>query len=142
MSKQKSPRVNKTKEELAKELEKRQRIEKQRKLAHDVFPAVTKLKSVYDAQTAFNAVAGFIKYGLAQKEAELKVSDLSIELSKEKDSDIKKAVVKILSIIEKENAKDAGELVELMGSQLPQFLAGKAMKGKMSQITAKEFIAD
>ena len=142
MPKQKSPRVNKTKEELAKELQKRKHIEEQRKLAHAVFPTVGKLKSVYDAQTAFNSVAGFTKQELNRKTAEIKMSDLEIDLSKEQDSDIKNVIEKMLFITKDENANDVIELLELMGNQLPVFLAGKAMKGKMSQVTAKEFIAD
>ena len=130
------------KEELVKQAEAKSRIDHQKALARLVFPAVEQLKTVYDAQTVFNAVAGHIKYGLILKENSHKVSDLTIDMEKGKESDVKHAVRSILGLLEEENAKNAGDLLELMGAKLPEFLANRALKGDMSTVTAQEFIAD
>lgn len=139
---QKQPRENKKKEEITADMKKKQHVERQKTLARLIFPAVTNLKTVYDAQTVFNAVAGYIKLELMKEEAKLRVSDLAIDLSKEKDTPIKHAVSNIFELIRDENATDAANLIELMGNKLPEFLANKAVRGPMSQVTAEEFIAD
>jgi len=143
---QKKQRVNKTKGEIKQELEQKQKVEAQKKLARRVFPYVEKLDSVHDAQTAFGAAAGYIKYGLSLAESKLKVSDIEIDLSQEKqEGDTKKVVTAlklILNEVKDEPAAEAMRLIDLMGSKLPEFLASKGLKGKMSQVKLDEYIAD
>lgn len=143
---QKKPRVNKSKEAIASEIAQKQNIDAQKKLARRIFPYVEKLDSVRDAQTAFGAAAGYIKYGLLEAEKKLKVSDIEIDLSKEKpDGDTKKIVTAlklILNEIKDEPAGDMMRLTDLMGSKLPDFLANKGLQGKMSQVKLEDYIAD
>lgn len=135
-------RVNKSKEQLKSELVHVESVKQQKKVAHTVFPLVAKLDSVYDAQTAFSACAGLIQQRLTAKEKDLKVSDLDIDMAVKKEGKVEKAAQAILKAVEGEDARTMAILLESMSSQLAKFLANKALKGKMSQITAKEFIAD
>ena len=137
----KQKRVNKSKEEIAAQLQHKQMIERQKSLAKLIFPYIADLPSVYDAQTACNAVAGFIKLGSKEAEDKLKVSDLEIVTTTSEKGLVLDAVNNILGLVEIENAKETASLLERMGSMLPQFLANKHLKDPMSVIKSEEFIA-
>jgi hypothetical protein len=113
--------LTKNKEALREEMLKKEKIKKQKEVAQKVFMIIEGLKTVYDSQTVFNAVSGFIKEQLAKKEMELTVKDLTIDLSKEKVSPLKTAVVGILGLIADDNAHDTAILLETMANKLPQF---------------------
>lgn len=130
-----------SKEEIAAALAYKSKIERQKTLARLLFPAVETLPTVYDAQTALNATAGYIKAGMIEKEAELNMSDLRINISKTQDGAIKEAMTHLLESVRDENAKDALELIDAMGRKLPEFLANKHMKDPMTEVTAAEYIA-
>lgn len=139
MPKAKTPKLSK--KEIAAQMEKTQEVQRQRTLARQLFPAVEQLETIYDAQTAFNAAAGHIKYGMLVKEKELKVSDLVIDLEKGNDTPMKHAVQSMLELVADESATDAMRLIEMMGSKLPEFLAMRHLKDPMNTITAEEYIA-
>ena len=136
----KAPRP--TKKQLQEELDKSQKIQKQRTLARLLFPSVEQLETIYDAQTAFQAAAGLIKYGVLKVETDLKVSDLKIDTSKDKDTPVTFAVRNILELVQGELATEAMDLIDRMGAKLPEFLAQKHLKDPMNTISAKEYIAD
>lgn len=133
---------SKSKQEIAALLQQKAKTERQRTLARLLFPAVETLPTIYDAQTAFNATAGFIKMKLIEKENSWKVSDLAIDISKVQDGAIKDSMTHLLESVQGENAKDALDIITAMGQKLPEFLANKHLKDPMSTITAKEYIAD
>lgn len=130
-----------SKAEIAAELERSQKVEHSKVLARLIFPAVEQLGTVYDGQTAFNAVAGHIKYGLQMKENTLKISDLEFDLEKGAESDVKAAVRNIIELLRDEPASDAYRLLDTMGSKLLEFVANKHLKDPMNTVTSEEFIA-
>jgi hypothetical protein len=131
-----------TREQLEQELIRTQKVEKQRTLARQLFPIVENLETIYDAQTAFQAAAGLIKYGVVKIETDLKVSDVKVDLSKDKPTPVSYAVKTMLELVANEPAMEMVELIEMMGSKLPGFLAQKHLKDPMSTISAKEYIAE
>lgn len=138
---QKPKRVNKSKEELAKQMKYLQELEHQKKLARAMFPILESQKTIYDAQTVVNALAGFIKADMEDKIAELKVSDLEINLKKEEDGSIKTAILKLRELFNKESADDAAKLLERFGAGLGQYGAKKYLENPMSEIKMEDFVA-
>lgn len=131
-----------TKAEIQTELEQVQKIQKQRVLARLLFPSVEQLETIYDAQTAFTAAAGHIKYGMMKAENALKVGDVEMDLDKGKDGPMKHAVTSMIELVRDEPANEAMRLLEQMGAKLPEFLAQRHLSDPMSTISAKEYIAE
>lgn len=140
--KTKTPRKNKTKEEIAVQLKHIEKVNRDKQLVKLMFPLVENMKTVYDAQTVLIAVSGFIKAELANKTNELVVADLNIDLSKEKDSEIKTAISMLLEMLRIEKGQDVADLLKRFGDSLAQFSANEFMKGSMKQITIKNIVAD
>lgn len=136
----KAPRQNKTKEAIEKEMRNKQYIARQKSLAKIIFSIIANLSTVYDAQTAVNAVAGFLQDEMSKREAELNVCDLLVDLSSQKESEVLTAVKSIFDKLQTENAKESVTILEIMGQKLPQFLANKHLKDPMNSITAEDFI--
>lgn len=122
-------------------MEHKAKIDKQKKLARKIFPVLKDFSSIYDAQTAVQAAAGFIKAGLANKMVQLDVKSVGFNLSKEKPGEIKDAMLEIYSILMDENADESIALLERFASGLGQFSASVYMKNPMSEIKEDEFIA-
>ena len=134
-------RVNKSKDELKAQMEHNNKIAKQKIIARKIFPFVKGFKTIYAAQTAVQAVAGFIKLGIANQMIALDVKSLEFDLSKEKSGPIKDAMLAIHSELLNENADDAVALLERFANGLGQFSASAFMKNPMSKIKEDEFIA-
>lgn len=115
----------------------RDKVERSKRIAREIWPTVSELDTVYDAQTVFNAVAGHIMAALVKRERELKVSDLmgDIDLTAGKASPVKHAVTQIIDYLQLEPAKDVQELLDLMGRKLPEALAQKHIKDPMSSVS-------
>lgn len=135
-------RINKTKDQLIAEMQNKSKIDHQKFMVRTLFPLLETQESIYDAQTAVNALSGFIKYEIEQKESEMKVSDLDIDLSKEKSSVIKSAVVDMLALVGPENAKDTASLLEKVGSALAQFGAAQFLKNPMTSVKITDIVAE
>ena len=135
---------NKSKDQILREMKAEERrkakVNKEKYIAGLVFPLVENLKTVYDAQTAFNAAAGFIQYALVAEEAKLLVSDLKIAMPKHSDKEGGEAVENILALTKDVAAKDVSDLLQRMGQKLAEYVANKGLKEKMT-IKAKDFIA-
>lgn len=116
-------------------------IQHQKTLARIIFPLIESQKTIYDAQTAVNALAGYIKLEIAKKAALTTIKDLPIDFSKEEDSPIKESMTAILPALQSENADKTSALLEKIGSSLAQFAAGKYMENPMSIIHVDDFIA-
>jgi hypothetical protein len=137
----KKPRVNKPKEVLVEDIQRKQRVERQKVLARLMFPFIEGLPTIYDAQTVVTALAGFIKADVARKMTALVVKDLTIDLSKEEDGPIKAAIIALQGLLQTENADDAAVLLERFGNGLGQFAAEKYMKNPMNVVVVDEFVA-
>ncbi len=134
-------RHNKTKEEIATQLVSTAKVERMKVLARLIWPFIQDQKSIYDAQTALNAAAGYIKQELNAKATQIIVKELPIDLKDEKASLIKTAVENLIGLLQTEKADDAAALLERMGNSLGQFAAAKYMKEPMSAVSMDEFIA-
>lgn len=137
-------RINKSKEQLLRETkaleQQKERLIKDKYIATVIFPLVENLKTVYDAQTALNAASGWVQYALVAEEAKLKVSDLNIDLSKQKDGEIGSAVEDILIKTKDFGAKDVADMLSRMGQKLAEYVTTEHMKDPMT-IKTKDFIA-
>jgi|ERR1700761_2272178 len=134
-------RVNKSKEEIAAQMKYQQEIEHQKKLARAMFPILSSIETIYDAQTAVAALAGFIKADMEDKIAALKVQDLEIDLSKEEDSPIKTAMLELRKLFDGESADDSAKLLERFGDTLAKYASKEYMKNPMDIIKMDDFIA-
>jgi hypothetical protein len=134
-------RVNKTKPEIADEMIKNAKVLKEKELGKKIFACITNQKTIYDAQTVVQAVAGYISLDLMRKEKVLKVSDIVIDISKEKDETIVVAFNAILEAVKDESAKDISLFLEKFGGALSQYSSVEYMKRPMSDITIEQFIA-
>lgn len=137
----KKPRVNKSKTQLVEDIQKKQKTDRERTLVKLMFPLVEGQDSIYDAQTAVAALSGFIKADVDRRAAELLVQDLKIDLSKEKDSKIKTAVLELLGLLGPEKARDVANLLERFGNTLAQYSAHEYMKQSMKEISLDKILA-
>lgn len=137
-------RINKQKDQIRAEMayqeKQKAKVEKEKYIAKTVFPLVENLKTVYDAQTAFNAASGYIQYALIAQEVKLKISELNIDLSKQEESDIGTAIKEIIKVTSDIDAKTVADLLERMGQKLAEFVTAKHLKDPMT-IKSEEFIA-
>lgn len=137
----KKPRVNKTKEQIVADVKHIEKVQREKALVKLMWPFIESQKTIYDAQTVLQALSGFIKVEMDKKSSELIVKELSIDLSKEKDSEIKTAVLKLLGLLEIEKAKDTASLLERFGNILAQYSAGEYLKNPMSMVSLDKIIA-
>lgn len=141
----KKKRVNKDKAQILREMAYAEKVKKEqdkvRYIAKTVFPFTEKLKTVYDAQTAFNAAAGYIASALDKEVSTILVKNLDITLSKEKDNiEIQKAVENIINSMGDVAAEDVSEVLQKMGQKIAEFVANKGLKEKMT-IKTSDFVA-
>jgi len=134
-------RVNKSKEEIATEMKHKAVVSQQKELVKKIFAAIANQDTVFDGQTVLQALSGFIKYELSQKEATLKINDLLIDLSKQPKGKITKAIAELKVELQNENAKDTAQLLERFGNTLGQYSAATFMKNKMSKIKIEDILA-
>lgn len=141
----KKKRVNKDKTQIAKEMAYQEKVKAEqdrvRYIAKTSFPFVEKLKTVYDAQTVFNAASGYVATALAEEVSRIKVRDLIINLSTEKtDPELHKAVAGIVDSMQDISAEDVAEVLQKMGQKVAEFVANKGLKEKMT-IKTSDFVA-
>lgn len=138
----KTPRINKTKEDISAQMAHTQKIERQKVLARLVFPFIQDQKTIYNAQTVVNAAAGYIKQELALKASNIIVKELTIDISRDKgDKVLKDAVINLVNLMQTEKADDAVALLERFGNGLGEFSASKYMENSMDIIKLEDFVA-
>ncbi len=133
-------RVNKTKDEIAKEMAHKANVEKQKALARRMFPLL-EVESIYDGQTALNALSGYIKFEMAVRESKLKINDLLLDLKKEPDTQITKVMEALKAEFQDEPAKELSDLMERMAKTLESFIARKYINNPMSEIKLEDIVA-
>lgn len=137
----KTKRIPKTKNQLLAETEYRQKVDREKVLVKLMFPFVSTQKTIYDAQTALSALAGFLKFEMGKQQEGILVSDLKIDFSKEPESEIKKAMLNLYGLVQPEKAKDVAALLERFGNTLAQYSANQFMKNPMSDISIDKIVA-
>lgn len=133
-------RVNKTKDEIAKEMAHKAKVEKQKALARRMFPLL-QVESIYDGQTALNALSGYIKFEMAARESKLKINDLLLDLKKEPDTQITKVMAALKAEFQDEPAKELSDLMERMAKTLEAFIARKYINNPISEIKMEDIVA-
>ena len=112
--------------------------------AKKIYPLLEKNKTIYDAQTASNAAAGFIKLEIEKNTELLRVADLmegiKASLKAEKKSVIKDSIENIINMLEGDSADTAVKLLERMGAGFTNFGAHEYLKNPMSAVKMKDFI--
>lgn len=141
MPKPKTPRTNKTKEQLIQEIARKEKVEREKSLCRLIWPFIGELDTIYDAQTAVTALSGFISADIKKKTDALKVSDLTIDLSGETPSKIVDAVKALHGLVEHETAVDVASLLERFGRTLAMYSSNEFMKNPMKILTVDNIIA-
>lgn len=119
------------------------KVNKEKTLVKLMFPLIEDQDTVYDAQTALGALSGFVKAQLDQKISKILIQDLDIDLSKEKDSKIKSAIVLLIEQLGPENARDTAELLYRFSNILATHSASVYMKkNPMNMIKLTDIVAD
>ena len=135
-------RVPKTKEELRAQVAHIQKVEHQKKLARSIYTLIKNQKTVYDAQTVLNASAGYIENEFAKKSSEIKVSELLVDVSKDKgDKVLVNAVQNIISFLGEESADFSVALLNRFANSLGDISAKKYMENPMKKITVQDIVA-
>ena len=139
---QKEKRENKSKEQIAAQLKQAEKVKRDKILVKLMFPFLTDMKTVYDAQTALMALSGYINAELTNRIEKLKINDLRLDLSKEEVSEIKDTMIKLMGQLETENAEDMADLLERFSNILPQIGAREFLKGPMSTLKIEDIVND
>jgi|ERR1035437_3899060 hypothetical protein len=137
----KTPRINKTKEEIKAEMERISNIAHMKDVVRKVFPLLT-VPTIYDAQTTLNALVGFIKADIEEKTNALKLSNLEIDLSKEADSEIKTSMLAIIDLFKDEPAEELSATLDRLSQAFGQYGSMKFVKGPMTDISLVDILAE
>lgn len=143
-AKTRSPQMNKADVAAAMAQQQKQtaRVAREKTLVKMMWPIIEQLKTIYDAQTLLSAFAGFVSYDIEKKANEVKVSDVTIDLSKEKDAKMKDAMEKLAGLMAGEPAKDAANLARRFADTIAQYSAQTFMKQKMKSVKLTDFLAE
>lgn len=137
-------RYNKRKDEILEENKRNEKLKHQIFIAKKFWEPVAYLETIYDAQTAANALSGFINFELQKKVNEIKVKELSDficdSIKEEKNTPIKLAILNILGVIQDEQAKDVSDLLKRFADTLASFSANKFMKQGMVELKMEDII--
>jgi hypothetical protein len=95
-------RTNLTEHQILMEMQSQERISHTKDLVRKMFPAIEGVDTIYDAQTVVHALCGFIMPHIENYMSKIKMSDLPIDLSKEDDTKVKKALEELLVILKDE----------------------------------------
>lgn len=134
-------RVNKSKQEVVSDIKAQEKVKHIKEVVRSIYPSVEALDSVYDAQTAVNALSGFIAAHIENKVALIKLSELPIDLSTEPDSKIKTAIISIMELMKDESAQELSETLERLGTTLQQYIVHKHMSEPMETIKIDDLVS-
>lgn len=133
------------KAQIIEQMKSKKLVKHQIDLAKKMFPHLTKDNSIYDAQTALNATAGYITLAFKDKISEITISDILPAIKKaikaENKSAIKTSMEEMIVILEKEPAQNAVALLERFGNILGVYSMREFMKQPMSSIKSEEIIS-
>ena len=133
-------RVNKKKDEIVADMKHKEKVARDIMVAKLLFSFMKDLPTIYDAQTALNAMSGYIKWELKKKTTEFKVKDLGIDLKDEPESEIKTVVASFIGQLENENAEEMGDFLEKYAGILSKYGSAKYLENPMSIIKMEDLI--
>lgn len=135
-------RIPKTKEDIKSQVELNQKVEHIKDVVRTIFPLLKGVDTIYEAQTVVNALSGFISAHLETKLGEIKLNDITIDLSKEEDSKIKSSLLSIVESMKDEPAKDLSQMLERLGRALSEFGANKFLSQPMTEISITDIVKE
>lgn len=133
-------RINKTKNEIAQEMAYTEKLKRFKSMATRIFPLLV-TDTIYDAQTALDAVSGFIKEDIAIRESAWKVNDLPIDFSSQPEGKITNTMNAIKVELQQENALEVSEFLELFSRTFTSFGSKQFLAKPMSEISMDDIIA-
>lgn len=133
-------RNNLSKDEIKSQLEMDTKVNHLKDVIRSLFPHLETLDTIYDAQTVVNALSGFISAHVEKKLSEIKLSDVSIDLSKEEDSKIKTSIEALIELLQDEPAKDLSQTLERLGKAFSELGAHNFLKKSMSEISVTDIV--
>lgn len=132
---------NKSKAQIADDMRRIAQNKHVKEVVQKIFPLL-KVPTIYDGQTVVNAIAGFIKADLEEKTDVVKMSEVVIDLSKEKENEIKTSMVAIIELMKDEKAQDLSQILEKMGQVFSQYGSEKFLKNPMSSLLLNEILKE
>jgi predicted hydrocarbon binding protein len=135
-------RKNKSKEEIVEDIKRTEKVKQIKETVRKVYPLLEPLDTIYDAQTVCAALAGLIKADVEEKLEKFKLSDVEIDLSKEKDSKIKVQMIALLDLLKDEPAQDLSQVLERLGRAFSDFGSTKFLKNPMSELKIEDILAE
>lgn len=137
----KPKRVNKSKAQIEESMKQTAKVLHEKDLAKKIWKFLENQDTIYDAQTVLNAASGFIQFEIAKKADELKVSECAFDLSQEKETKMKKAILDIAELIKDEKAKDTAAFLERFAKTLAMYGANQYLKNDMKVLKITDIIA-
>lgn len=134
-------RVNKSKEQISEEIKYTEKVTHLKEIVKQIFPVIANVDTIYDAQTVVNALSGFIEAHITNKLNEVKLSEITIDLSKEEESKIKTAIEQLVAMFPDESANELSETLERFGKSLSQYAAHTFMKQPMEILKVEDIVA-
>lgn len=133
-------RINKTKEQVKAEMLVKQDVEQEHKLALMIFPYLKKMDTLYDAQTLLHGISGYVHHELEKKMNGVKVSELPVDLSQEKEGVFRDAFKDLLVLLQDEDADHTVKFMKRFGDMLGYFGSKEYLKNPMSMINEEDLI--
>ena len=137
----KTAQSKKTKEELKQQINNVAKVQHIKDTVRLIFPELNDVGTIYDGQTVVNALSGFISAHMEKKLSEIKLSDIEIDLSKEEDTPIKAAILKLADMFKDEPAKEISGTLERLGQTLEKYSSFTFMKKPMSDIKIEDILS-
>jgi len=138
----KPQRKNLSKEDIVKEMEQKQKVVHLKEVVRMIYPTLEKVDTIYDAQTAINALAGFIDLEIEKKLKQIKMADIVIDLSGQEQGKITDAMNELIGLLKDESAEEASETLDRLAQVFGQFGMHKFLKGPMSDLKVTELVTD
>lgn len=138
----KTPRINKTKEQIQADMKQIEKVKHIKEVVRKVYPLLEGVDSIYEAQTVLNALQGFIKVELEKVVDKITVGVLPLELEKEKDSKIKGAILSIALAMKDEPADEFSQTIERLARAFSDFGSNKFLKNPMSELKIEDILAE
>lgn len=132
-------RINKTKDQIAEDIVRQQKVAHIKDIVRRIFPLL-EVPTIYDAQTTLNALVGFIKADLEEKTQKVKVGDISIDLSKE--SEITTAIKNITDLFLDEPAEEFAQTLDRLSKAFGDYGSMRFVKNPMTEIKVDDLVAE
>lgn len=132
-------RINKEKDQIKAEMLLKQEIAVEEKISRLVFPILQRQNTIYEAQTILHGLAGYIHHAIENATNKLTVSDLSVDVSKEKE-EIGKAINEIYDIVKDQKADLMAKFLKRYGDMLGYYGAQQYLKQPASDLDEDELI--